>query len=179
MTPENLLPSHRAERRRLNRCINAWSMGLCVLAVLVGGLALGANLTRARPPAMPAGLTHEVELGRSQLGLVELQIEQLERVRLARERSAAAPRWDRLLDIVARESAGKAQLRAVHVEPDQTAGGSWSVSIVGTAESLQSPATLAERLDATGLFSRVRHGIAPGGPVDGRFEFFLECAITP
>lgn len=179
MTGENLLPRHWIERRRLHRGVHAWSIALLVLSVLVGGLILGATLTRTRPPVMPAGLSRQVELGRSQLGIAELEIEQLERVRLAKQRSAAAPRWGQLLRVIAQESSPHARLRAVQVDPGRSAEGSWSLSIVGTAPTSQSPATLAARLDATGLFTSVRHGLAPGGPVDGRFEFFLECVINP
>ncbi|MGD1916526.1 MAG: hypothetical protein ACFCBV_10105 [Phycisphaerales bacterium] len=179
MIHENLLPAHRIARRKLHRCINAWVMALGILGVLTGGLIVGANITKARPPAMPAGLTQDIELGRSQLGMLEVQLEQLQRARDAYERAESTPRWDRLLQVIARESAGRAQLKSIQIASGSDGQSSWSVSIHGSTSDAQSPNVLVARLEATGLFSNVRRRSAPGLPTGDRTEFFLDCSINP
>ena len=179
MMHENLLPAHRIARRQLHRCINAWLMILGVFGVLTGGLVVGANITKARPPIMPTGLSQDIELGRSQLGMLEVQIVQLQRVRQAYQRSESTPRWDRLLQVITRELVGRAQLKSIQIAPGSDGESSWSISIHGSTIDRESPSVLVARLEATGLFASVRRRSAPGLPVGDRTEFFLDCSITP
>ncbi len=179
MSGQNLLPKHRLAAWRLRRCVSAWAMGLGVLAMLVGGLVLGAIMTQAQPQAMPAGLTERVDLDKSELALVRVQIDALKQTRRARERAMATPQWGGVLTMLARESGGQAQLRAIQVQPVVAAPPGWSVSIVGIASTKQGPAEMAARLEATGLFASVRYGLSPQQPGRDDFDFHLDCVIAP
>lgn len=179
MTGQNLLPRHRIEAWRLRRCVSAWMVGLGVLAMLVGGLVLGAIMTQAQPHAMPVGLVEQIDLARSDLALTRAHIEALKQTRSAHERASATPQWHGLLAVLARESGGRARLRAIQVEPIVGASPSWSVSVVGVASAREVPVELAARLEATGLFASVRHGMMPKQPGRDDIDFHLDCVITP
>ena len=179
MTRENLLPDHRAERRRLEHRVNAWAMGVGVFAVLVGGFVIGAHLTKARPPAMPVSLTQEVEVGQATLAFVRGQIEALNRTREARGQGQLSPKWSQLLEVIAYEADGKVRLDAIQIEPGSGTEATWSISMVGAANAAQAPASLATRLEATGLFETVRHGLAPQVAGASQINFHLDCVVAP
>ncbi|MFI4882909.1 MAG: hypothetical protein ACIAQU_10035, partial [Phycisphaerales bacterium JB064] len=71
------------------------------------------------------------------------------------------------------------QFKAIRAEPVPGPERSWVVSIVGVTTSRQTPAALAEKLDATGLFSNVRQGLGPTTADRTDFDFYLDCTITP
>lgn len=179
MSGENLLPKHRIEAWRVHRCVNKWSMGLLTLSLLVCGLIIGAFMTKARPSAMPAGLHAKIELDRSEFALVQEQIRKLRLVEAAHQRTLAVPQWEGLLDVIAREIAGDAQLKAVRTERVSGSTPSWTISIVGVTRSRQAPELLAARLEGTGLFSQVRHGFSPAQAGQQDLNFFLDCTIAP
>ena len=179
MIHENLLPAHRIARRKVHRCMNSWLMALGVLSVLTGGSIIGAHITKALPPVMPAGLTQDIELAQTELQDIELQIEELERTRRAFQQSESAPYWDRLLQIIARKASGHTQLKSIQVATASADDASWTVSIHGSASDRQSSATFVAALESTGLFSSVRRRSAPALGTDDRTEFFLDCSINP
>lgn len=179
MSGQNLLPKHRHERWRVRRCMNTWAMGLFTLSVLVAGLIVGAILTQPRAATMPVGLTDKIALDHSELALVSEQIRQLKLTRTAEERAQAVPQWAGLLAVLARDTGAQTQLKAIRAEPGAGPERSWVVSIVGVTSSRQTPATLAEKLEATGLFSRVRQGLGPTTAGREDFDFYLDCTITP
>lgn len=179
MSGQNLLPKHRIEAWKFRRAISAWAMGLCVLSMLVGGLVLGAFMTQAQPQTMPVGLTEQLDLDKSELALVRAQVDALRQTKRAHEIAMATPQWDGLLAVLAREARGRVQLRTITVRPDATEPPSWSVSIAGTTSSKQAPAALANRLEATGLFASVRHGLSPLQAGMDETSFSIECVIAP
>lgn len=179
MSGQNLLPKHRIEAWKLRRAVTAWAMGLCVLSMLVGGLVLGAFMTQAQPHTMPVGLTEQLDLDKSELALVRAQVEALQQTKRAHEIAMASPQWDGLLAVLAREARGRAQLRTIVVQPATVEPPVWSLSIGGTANSTQAPAAMAARLEATGLFSSVRHIISPQQANLEGTGFSIECVIAP
>ena len=183
MTGSNLMPKHRIEAWRVRRCANAWAMSLLTVAVLVGGLVIGAFMTKAQPKAMPVGLSEKLELDRSDLALVEEQLRQLDLAEDARRRAMSVPHWDALLGVIASELDGDARIQAFRTERASGASTSWTVSIVGVAFSTQAPSTIARRLEATRLFSSVRPslGAVQSQRQDGRpeFNFQIDCVIAP
>ncbi len=179
MTGTNLLPHHRANSRRLQRCISAWTCALFSLSVFVGGGLLAALATRAQPPAMPSGLTQRAEEVEASLAAIRAQMKTLEADALARKRAAASLRWGPLLDVITKNAGGEARLRSINVQPRAGATPTWSLSISGEAPSKQFAADLAARLDATGLFESVRHVLTPSRSREGRPEFSIDCVIAP
>jgi|GEM_PF-3960194 len=179
MSGQNLLPKHRLEAWKLRRAINAWAMVQCVLSMLVGGLVLGALMTRAQPQAMPVGLTEQLELDKSELALLRARVESLRQTKRAHEIATGTPRWDALLAMLSRQSRGRAQLQTIVVQPSPSEPATWSLSIAGTSPSMQAPAALAARLEETGLFSSVRHGLSPLRAGVDEVSFSIECVIAP
>ncbi len=179
MNGQNLLPKHRRDTWKLRRAISVWTMGLSVLAMLVGGLVIGSFMTQAQPQAMPVGLTEKLDLDKSELALLRAQVETLRHTRRAHEAALATPRWEGLLAVLSREAIGRVQLRTIVVQPGSTTPPSWTLSIAGTATSKDAPAALATRLDATGLFSSVRHTLTPKQPGLTDTSFNVECVIAP
>lgn len=179
MNGQNLLPQCRREHWRVRRCVNTWAMSLFTLSLLVAGLIVGAVVTQPRAATMPVGLTDKMELDRSELALANEQIRRLKLTKTAEERAQAVPQWAGLLAVLARDAGAQTQLRAIRVEPGTDPESSWVVSIVGVAAARQTPATLAENLEATGLFVRVRHGLGPTTAGREDFDFYLDCIIAP
>lgn len=179
MSGQNLLPKHRLEAWKLRRAVTAWAMALCVLSMLVGGLVLGAFMTQAQPQAMPAGLTQQLDLDKSELALVRAQVDTLRQTKRAHEIAMASPQWDGLLALLSREARGRAQLRTIAVQPATTEPPTWVLTIGGNASSKQAPATMAARLDDTGLFSSVHHIISPQQAGLEGTAFSIECVIAP
>lgn len=179
MTRQNLIPEHRRQAWAVRRALSRWTMGLSVLALLVGGLVLGAFMTQAKPQVMPAGLRERLDLDKSELALARARIETLKDVAQAHDRAAATPRWDGLLAVVARETQGRAQVRAIRVEPVEAARPTWSLAIVGAAPTKERSEALAVRLRATGLFANVHHGASPRQPKREDIDFRIDCVIAP
>ncbi|MEQ8318355.1 MAG: hypothetical protein RIE77_04810 [Phycisphaerales bacterium] len=179
MTGTNLLPRHRATARRLQRCISAWALALCSLSILVGGGVLAAFATRARPPAMPAGLTQRAETIEASLADLRARVRTLEGAEHARSRASASLRWGSLLDVIVGNAGEGIRLRSINVQPRPGGVPSWSLSITGDANSRATAAELAARLDETGLFESVRHGMTPLRSTSGRPEFSIDCVIAP
>ena len=179
MTRENLLPKHRVEAWRVRRCMNAWAMSLLTLSLLACGLVIGSFMIRARPMTLPIELTEQIESDRSELALVQEQTRSLQLVEAARQRTRMLPRWEHVIQVAARETSGHAQLRAVRTERASGVPQQWTLSIVGVSPSRQAPGLIAARLEATGLFSQVRHGLAPSQAGQGEVEFYIDCTISP
>lgn len=179
MSGTNLLPRHRVDARRLQRCLSNWVGVLCTASLLVGGGLLAAIVTRAQPPAMPAGLTERAETLESELAAARAEIEQIHASQRAQERAAASLRWDPLLDIIAQAAGPDVRLRSIHVQPIRGTPPSWSLALAGDARTKQQAVDLASGLDATGLFDRVGHAIIPASGVDGRPGFSIDCVIAP
>lgn len=179
MTGTNLLPHHRANARRLQRCIWAWTCALFSLSLLIGGSLIAALATRAQPPAMPAGLTQRAEQIEASLADVRAQMKTLEGDALARDRAAASLRWGPLLEVLTQTAGDEARLRSINVQPRPGATPTWSLSVSGDAPSKQFAADLAARLDATGLFESVRHVLTPSRAGERRPEFSIDCVIAP
>lgn len=179
MSGQNLLPKDRLEAWKLRRAITAWAMGLCVLAMLVGGLVLGAFMTQAQPQTMPVGLSEQLDLDKSELALVREHVRTLRQTKRAHELAMASPQWDGLLAVLSREAGVRAQLRTIVVQAGTTEPPSWSLSIGGVANSKQGPAAMAGRLEGTGLFSSVRHVISPQQSEREGTAFSIECVIAP
>jgi hypothetical protein len=179
MTGQNLIPEHRRRAWALRRAVAGWAMGLSVMALLVGGSVLGAAMTKAQPQAMPAGLREGLDLDKSKLALTRARIEAMQGVARAHDRADATPRWAGLLDLVARESQGRAQLRAIRVERLDAETPTWSVTIVGVAAAKERSEALAARLRATGLFANVHHGASPLQANREDIDFRIDCVIAP
>lgn len=179
MSGQNLLPKHRLDAWKLRRAIHAWGMGLCVLAMLVAGLVLGAFMTQAQPQAMPVGLSEQLELSKSELTLLRARVEALRQTKRAHEIAMGTPRWDGLLAMLASESSGRAQLQTITVRPNPSQPAVWSLTIAGSTTSKRVPAALAARLEETGLFSSVRYGLSPLRAGSDDTSFNIECVIAP
>lgn len=179
MTGTNLLPRHRANARRLHRCISAWAVALCSLSILVGAGLLAAFATRARPPAMPAGLTERAESVEASVAELHAQVRRLEGADQARTRASASLHWGALLDVIVHSAGDNVQLHSIHVQPRPGDAPAWSLSIAGNAGSKTDAADLAARLDATGLFESVRHALTPLRTPGRRPAFAIDCVIAP
>jgi Tfp pilus assembly protein PilN len=179
MNGQNLLPKHRRDAWKLRRAISAWTMGLGVLAMLVGGLVLGSFMTQAQPQAMPAGLTEKLDLDKSELALLRAQVQAFRQADRARRAAMATPRWDNLLAVLSHESNGRVRLQTIAVRPDPAQAETWLVSIAGSAGSREASAEFAAQLEATGLFSNVRHTLSPAQPGTADSAFGVECVISP
>ncbi|MFI4916066.1 MAG: hypothetical protein ACIAS6_06105 [Phycisphaerales bacterium JB060] len=179
MNGTNLLPRHRAHARRVGRCISLWSGTLSSLAMLVAAGLLAAALTRAQPPATPAGLTQRAESLEAELAGTRSQIDALEHQRAAQQRAADSLRWDPLLDIIRNVTGTHIRLRSIHLQPRPGANATWALAISGDTQTKDAPASLASNLDQTGLFESVRHAVSPARSSGDRLEFSIDCVIAP
>jgi len=174
VTPIDLSPAHRRVERKRRRRLRVWAgvAGAFTAVALAGGTAAAAALS-------PSGQSDEAWTSRrDQLERAQARVEEL-RARIGRletalraERAARArPEWSLLLRFIAAESAGVAVLDdlTITLHPEAVGSEAYVVEIRGRAAGASAAATLALRLERSGVFSAVAIDAGNAGGDGARF----------